>query len=228
MRLLDLFCGAGGAAMGYHQAGFTEIVGVDIIPQPNYPFTFIQADALTPPVDLDYFDLIHASPPCQAYSITAKAFPHLRNRRYPTLVEPTQTMLAGRPYVIENVPGAPLRADIILCGSMFGLASFDPDMDRVMYLRRHRLFEMSFPMMSAPDQCRQYAGAIAGVYGGGGLERADALAGRTRRGGYTPKADVRREIMRMPWATMKEVNEAIPPAYTRFIGEQFLAQRQSS
>jgi len=223
LRLLDLFCGAGGAAVGYHQAGFTDIVGVDIVPQPNYPFTFIQGDALQPPVHLEDFDLIHASPPCQAYSITALAFPHLRDRHYPELIEPTQTMLAHYPYVIENVPGAPIRPDVILCGSMFELSTHDPDMDRTMWLRRHRLFETTFPLMSPPDQCRQHAGSIAGVYGGGGLERADAIAGRTRRGGYTPKADVRRALMNIPWATMKEVNEAIPPAYTKFIGEQFLS-----
>jgi DNA (cytosine-5)-methyltransferase 1 len=225
VRLLDLFCGAGGAAMGYHQAGFTEIVGVDIEPQPNYPFEFVQGDVLQPPVRLEDFDLIHASPPCQAYSITAKAFPHLRKRRYPMLVEPIQEMLADHSHVIENVPGAPLRADVILCGSMFGLSAFDPDMDRTMHLRRHRLFQTSFPLMAPPDMCRQHAGSIAGVYGGGGLERADALAGRTRRGGYTPKADVRRALMEMPWASMKECNEAIPPAYTKFIGEAFISQK---
>lgn len=232
MRLLDLYCGAGGAAMGYSQAGFTEIVGVDIHPQPNYPFEFHEHDALEV---LDRmkawpnreFDLIHASPPCQAYSIAGRAFPHLRDGRYPDLIGLTRDLLeaSGVPYVIENVPGAPLRPDLILCGSMFGLSAHDPDMGRMMYLKRHRIFEASFPMMSPADTCNQYRGNIAGVYGGGGNDRKRALRDkRTQRGGYTPKADVRRELMGMPWATMKEVNEAIPPAYTKFIGEAFLAQ----
>ena len=224
MRLLDLFCGAGGAAVGYHQAGFTEIVGVDIVPQPNYPFVFVQGDALTPPVRLEDFDLIHASPPCQAYSITTKAFPHLRKRGYPALIEQVRSLIDGLPSVIENVPGAPMRSDVILCGSMFGLAAYDPDMGRIMHLRRHRLFELSFSAMSPPDGCREHAGNIAGVYGGGGIERAQAIRGETRRGGYTPRAAIRRDLMGMEWATMKETNEAIPPAYTEFIGEQFLAQ----
>ena len=224
MRLLDLFCGAGGAAMGYHRAGFDEIIGIDIVDQPNYPFEFIQADALTHP--LEGFDLVHASPPCQAYSVAGLAFPILRSGRYPALIEPIRERLQGRSYVIENVPGAPLRADIILCGSMFGLSVFDPDMGRVMHLRRHRLFEATFPMLSPADTCRQHRGNIVGVYGGGGNDRTRSLRDkRTQRGGYTPKADVRRAVMGIPWATMKEVNEAIPPAYTEYIGRAFLEQQ---
>ena len=101
-RLLDLFCGAGGAAVGYHRAGFTEIVGVDIKPQPRYPFTFIQADAMTYP--LDGFDAIHASPPCQGYSIM-KNLPWLRHRVYPLLILPTRERLAasGGPYMIQKL-----------------------------------------------------------------------------------------------------------------------------
>ena len=117
MRLLDLFCGAGGAAMGYHRAGFDEIVGIDIVPQPNYPFTFVQGDALVPPIDLDAFDLIHASPPCQAYSI-ANRLGHMDATRYPRFIEPTRALLAGRVSVIENVEGAPLVEPYTLCGSM--------------------------------------------------------------------------------------------------------------
>lgn len=135
MRLLDLFFGAGGAAMGYHQAGFTEIVGVDINPQPNYPFKFQQLDALDVLVSsyLDEFDLIHTSPPCQSYS---RAMKHLSHPQ-PMLVEKVRRHLeaSGKPWVIENVPGAPLTtADdlfgshgIILCGTSFG-----------MRIRRHR------------------------------------------------------------------------------------------
>ncbi len=221
--LLDLFSGAGGAAMGYHQAGF-DVVGVDIVPQPRYPFDFIQGDALSPPVDLEAFDLIHASPPCQAYSITGRAFPHLRGR-HPKLLALVRDMIKHLPYVIENVPGAPMRSDVVLCGSMFGCSAYDADMGKVMWLKRHRLFEASFPMMAPPDMCEAHRGRIAGVYGGGGIKRAQALASKTRRGGYTPRADVRRELMDMPWATMKECNEAIPPAYTEYIGRAWLDQQ---
>ena len=135
-RLLDLFCGAGGAAVGYHQMGF-EVVGVDIALQPNYPFPFIQADALT--LDqcfLAAFDVIHASPPCQAYSDLAAR--NGNGDSWPKLIEPIRTMLSdvGKPYVIENVDGAPLQDYIVLCGTMFpGL--------RVL---RHRLFESNVAM----------------------------------------------------------------------------------
>jgi DNA (cytosine-5)-methyltransferase 1 len=131
-RLLDLFCGAGGCSAGYERAGF-EVVGVDIEPQPNYPFEFHQADALTFP--RDGFDVIHASPPCQAFS----ALKHLTTREHPRLVEPARAMLreSGLPYVIENVVGAPLLSPVMLCGSGFGLD-----------VQRHRLFETNFPVMS--------------------------------------------------------------------------------
>ncbi len=223
MKILDLFCGAGGASMGYHQAfPDAQIIGIDNQPQRNYPFIFIQADALDPPVNLSDFDLIHASPPCQAYSIAGRAFPDLRDGRYPDLIPAVRDMIEDFSYVIENVPGAPLNDPAILCGSMFGLSAYDADKGRVMHLRRHRLFEMSFPILTPPDTCAANRGSIAGVYGGGGNDRKRALRDkRTQRGGYTPKADVRRALMGIPWATMKEVNEAIPPAYTRFIGESF-------
>ena len=131
MKLLDLFCGAGGAAMGYHRAGFDDITGVDIKPMPRYPFKFIQGDAL------EYlaahgaeYDVIHASPPCQAYSIMQHAN-HMR-KDHPDLVDSVRDALkqTGKPWIIENVPGAPLIDPILLCGLSFGL--------RVI---RHRLFE---------------------------------------------------------------------------------------
>ena len=134
-RLLDLFCGAGGAGMGYSWAGF-DVVGVDVNPQPNYPFEFHQADALAYP--LDGFDAIHASPPCQAYSRLRRMRP---GKYYPDLVEATRARLvaADRPYAIENVPGAPLLSPLLLCGEYFGLGAMCDGGWRP--LRRHRLFE---------------------------------------------------------------------------------------
>lgn len=215
--LLDLFCCEGGAAMGYHRAGF-DVIGVDINPQSNYPFTFVQADALNPPFRLSAFDAIHASPPCQAY--TFATIQH-RHNDYPELVEPTRAVVAatGLPYVIENVPSAGLaesptldgRDGVVLCGSMFG-------MQRV---RRHRVFESNVPL-SAPGRCRHE-------------EQADVLAitghseqGRTMKAQGTEYdaslwgLDARREAMGMPWASRDGVSEAIPPAYTEHIGQQLL------
>ena len=139
-RLLDLFCCAGGAAKGYNQAGF-DIVGVDITPQPNYPFPFVQADALQlDPKFLLSFDAVHASPPCQSYSVLAKRTGN--GSSWPRLIEPVREMLvqSGLPYVIENVVGAPLLNPIQLCGTMFpGL--------RVL---RHRLFEVNVEVVPPP------------------------------------------------------------------------------
>jgi DNA (cytosine-5)-methyltransferase 1 len=210
---LDLFCGAGGAAVGYHQAGFTEIVGVDIEPQPNYPFTYIQGDALEPPVRLEDFDLIHASPPCQRFSDLA--YRNGNGHEWPDLIGPTRDLLeaSGRPYVIENVEGAPLRHPVLLCGTMFpGL--------RVI---RHRLFEASFPietpghgrhpLVFTHDKRKAHYGRLdqdtsfVQVTGGGNCTVANA-----------------RDAMGAGWMTKAELNEAIPPAYGQWIGEQFLDQ----
>ena len=208
MRLLDLFCGAGGAAMGYSRAGFDEIVGIDINPQPNYPFTFIQGDALQPPVDLSAFDLIHASPPCQAYSFAT--IQH-RHNDYPDLVGATQHLLAGCHYVIENVEGAPLGASITLCGSTMGL-------DR---LRRHRIFETSWPMMSpgCNHSILREPLAVAGH-----SDQGRSYKNRTLPHGIA----ARREAMGIDWMTRDELSEAIPPAYTEYLGRQFLAQQAAA
>src|SRR5262252_358856 len=151
-RLLDLFCGAGGAAMGYWRAGF-DVTGVDVVPQPSYPFTFVQADALAYP--LDGFDAVHASPPCQAYSV---ATGNARRGDHVDLYEPVRRRLeaSGLPWVIENVIGAPYRQGVVLCGSMFGLR-----------VRRHRNFEASF-LMLAPACDHATQGRPLGVYGAGG------------------------------------------------------------
>lgn len=204
MKLLDLFCGAGGAAMGYHRAGFTEIVGVDIVAQKNYPFTFVQADALQPPFDLAGFDLIHASPPCQAYSVMTK-----NALNHPDYIDQVRIMLemGGKPYVIENVANAPLLGGARLCGSMFGLD-----------IQRHRYFESTWLVMSPPCNHQWTEGRPWTVTGHSG-------GGKYKHSWKHRNADHAADLLGMPrGGTVAEYVEAIPPAYTQFIGEQFLAQ----
>jgi DNA (cytosine-5)-methyltransferase 1 len=224
-RLLDLFCGAGGAAMGYHRAGF-DVVGVDIKPQPHYPFKFIQADALEFMRDylvhdvtrLDDFDAIHASPPCQAYSVTR----HAHRKEHPELVDDVRPLLerARVPWVMENVVGAPLQNPFVLCGTMFDLKADDPT--GPLFLRRHRLFESShLVFLPRPCECAAWKRAglgIGGVYSGGSSDRTHAKL--VRHGGYTPAASVRRELMGIDWTNQDELSQAIPPAYTEWIGTQ--------
>jgi DNA (cytosine-5)-methyltransferase 1 len=209
-RLLDLFCGAGGAAMGYHSAGF-EVVGVDIKPQPRYPFEFHQADALALmrgwALSLrPCFQAIHASPPCQRYS-RQTAQHRSRATDHPDLVEPTRKLLeaTGLPWVIENVEGAPLENSVTLCGSMFGLG-----------VRRHRLFEANFPI-TQPECDHPGQGPIVTVTGNpGGSSKRDG----SRRFGNTASW---RMAMVIDWMTGKELAQAIPPAYTEHIGRQLYA-----
>jgi len=210
-RLLDLFCCEGGAAMGYQRAGF-DVVGVDITPQRRYPFPMIVADALRPPVRLEDFDAIHASPPCQRYSTATNATGDPDD--WPDLVEPVRQMLedSGRPYVIENVAGAPLRPDLTLCGSMFGAR-----------YRRHRVFELGRWTIWGAPTCRhadqRRGGPIVDVTGNAGGPN------QTPRPGFPIKyhdADHARHVMGMPWASRHGCVEAIPPAYTAFIGAQLL------
>ena len=207
--LLDLFCGADGAAEGYHRAGF-DVVGVDIDPQPNYPFEFVQADALYPPFDLSSFDAIHASPPCQAYSFATVQH---RHNDYPDLVAPTRDLLvkAGRPYVIENVPGAPLGYSITLCGSTLGL-------DRI---RRHRHFETSWMMMSPGCDHSRLREPLTVV---GHSEQGRTWNERTLPHGQK----AREEAMGIDWMNRDELSEAIPPAYTEWIGAQLLAHLEAA
>jgi len=215
-KCLDLFCGAGGAAMGYHRAGF-EVVGVDIKPQPRYPFEFIQADIMT--FSLEGYDFIHASPPCQGYSTLAAMHPQ---RIWPKLIDRVRErlMAIGVAYAIENVETAPLnRASdlfgnhgVMLCGSMFNLR-----IERG-YLRRHRLFETSFPIPQPP--CH-HKGRAVGVYGHGGHTKKHRML-------YKEEAA---EIMQIDWMNRDELSQAIPPAYTEFIGHQamqYLKQRVSA
>lgn len=210
-RLLDLFCGAGGAAMGYARAGF-DVVGVDINPQPHYPFEFHQADAMTYP--LDGFDAIHASPPCQGYSVTAS----LHDVAYPRLIEPVRDRLlaAGVPFIIENVPGAPLRDWVRLCGSSFGLG-----------VRRHRLFETSWFIMWPPQCTHWLQPEPIDVTGTGGP--ADRLPGQ--RGGIHRKPRNlahAREVMGIDWMRRPELGEAVPPAYTEYIGQQLMIEMEAA
>lgn len=216
-RLLDLFSGGGGAAMGYHRAGF-DVLGVDINRQPNYPFPFVQMDAIEyvkalwreqqrgNPVP---FDVIHASPPCQAYTRKAADWGRKRNHwiEHPDLVAPTRTWLVAlnRPWVIENVPGAPLNAQLMLCGTMFGLA-----------IRKHRLFESSESLPLAPRPCSDHSECYNPWQGKGrsaaklreamGIDWLPISGGASRKAGYTG-----------------DLFNAIPPAYTEWIGTQLLA-----
>lgn len=219
MKILDLFCGAGGAGEGYHRAGFT-VTGVDIIMQPEYPHRFVQADAL------DYaaehwreYDAIHASPPCQVHSVMKS----LHNKNYIDLVPDTRELLRdiGLPYIIENVPGAPLIDPVVLCGSMFGLIF--PDIDgKPLKLLRHRLFESNMPIIDAGHCEHDHDAITATVIGTGGdcsLEYRD----RPGRGTYMPGLEQRRGLMGMPWASRPGISQAIPPVYTEFLGRQLLA-----
>lgn len=206
-RLLDLFCGAGGAAMGYWRAGF-DVVGVDIEHQKNYPFEFHRADALEFP--LEGFDAIHASPPCQAFSDLR----HMHNAlEHVDLLTPTRIRLKdyGLPYVIENVEGAPMRDHVTLCASSMRLGLADGSAE----LRRHRHFETSFPVMVMPC-AHGWAGRVIGVYGGHGRDR------RRTKSTQNFTVEQRREAMGISWMTGGELSQAIPPAYTEFIGRYLM------
>jgi DNA (cytosine-5)-methyltransferase 1 len=217
-RLLDLFCGAGGAAVGYHRAGF-EVVGIDIEPQPNYPFEFWRGDALkvveimvdggglqSAIYDRDWA-AIHASPPCQAFSGSQV----IRGREHPDLITPLRPLLeeTGLSWVIENVEGAPLRPDYRLCGTMFNLGI--PSRG---YLKRHRIFETSFEPPDLSLQCQHpYGLRSIGVYGHTGSKATGNTSGNH---GWLV-ADWR-EAMGIDWMTRDELAQAIPPAYTEHIG----------
>lgn len=200
--------------MGYHWAGF-EMTGVDNRPQPRYPFEFVQADALEYVTKYGHlYDFIHASPPCQPFSTIAKqqvVRGNLGADAYEDLIEPTRELLmtSGKPYVIENVRGAPLKTMIQLCGSSFGLD-----------VRRHRLFESNLLLFGMPcdhswqtprfrslDKRRDTLASVVGVYG---------------HCNYAGELHVRRAAMGIDWMSADELSEAIPPAYTEFIGEQLI------
>lgn len=204
LRVLDLCCGAGGASWGYHLTGAT-VTGVDIAPQPRYPFPFHQADALTFP--LDGYDVVHASPPCQRFSDLAH-----RNgnaHEWPDLIAPLRERLQawGGVYVIENVEGAPLHDPITLCGTMFP----------TLRVIRHRLFECNRQLVAPPhrkhplvfthDKRKPHYGK---------LDQARAFVQVT--GGGNATVANKRAAMDIGWMNGAELNEAIPPAYTQWVG----------
>lgn len=247
-RLLDAFCGAGGCSMGYHRAGF-DVVGVDIKPMPRYPFEFHQGDAIEFIREHGHeFDVIHASPPCQAFT-ALRTMPNAKP--HDDLLTPTRALLKeiGLPYVIENVPGAPMSNYITLCGSMFDLGTGEAE------LRRHRLFEIE-PMPLFVPQCRHgWRAKVIGVYGGHDRDRrrtrpatvgvygdgngrdyrrqpatitvtGHAGGASVRDGTQQFSTDERREAMGIDWMNGDQLSQAIPPAYTEWIGRQLINSLQ--
>ena len=213
MKLLDLFCGVGGASVGYAEAGF-EVHGVDLKHGKRYPFTYLRADVLDVLMDNEYiqqFDVIHASPPCQTHSITQ----HLRKAQGKStnkldLIPETRAALiaSGKPYIIENVPGSPLINPIQLCGSSFGLK-----------VRRHRLFESNMDLIGSVCD-HKLQGRPVGVYG--------SLNDQIPNGGRTATTiDEARDAMGMQWAIWTELVEAIPPVFTKYLGEQVTRSRHA-
>jgi DNA (cytosine-5)-methyltransferase 1 len=203
MKALDLFCGAGGASMGLHQAGF-NVSGVDINPQPRYPFNFVQGDALVYP--LDGFDFIWASPPCQRYTMAQNAAKNAHN--HPDLIPPIRERLrqSGKLFVIENVVGAPLENAQMICGLAIGLR-----------VKRHRLFESNafFLVPGCGDHSQDYFVIFGHEV-------------RNRRHGVTAgrknKIAEGRKAMGIDWMTRAELSEAIPPLYSEIIGQQIIRQ----
>jgi DNA (cytosine-5)-methyltransferase 1 len=214
MKVLDLFCGAGGASTGYHRAGF-EVTGIDVKHGKRYPFKYLRLDVRElQPSDLAEYDLIHASPPCQTHSIT-------RNLRIAQgnstskldLLEPTRKLLeaSGKPYIIENVPGAPLINPVQLCGSSFKLK-----------VRRHRHFESNMKLVGSICNHKEQ-GKPVGVYGAMNdtAQGLDKTTGKYVIGGSTAKTiEEAREAMGIDWMIWGELVEAIPPVYTEYLGKQ--------
>jgi DNA (cytosine-5)-methyltransferase 1 len=232
LRVLDLFCGAGGAAVGLHRAGLTEIVGVDIEDQPDYPFEFIKADATDPPVKIEDFDLIWASPPCQLFSSATSPRKHGNRARhgkeYPNLIPKVRELLklSGRPYIIENVPQAPLNKSLILCGKMFGLKVY-----------RHRIFEIFGFRCEQPRHPPHIWSSMKGeifcicgdtpISPGFGMRK---VARREHRKKW--KEAIFKEDITTTWQKAMDVphiknrlmiSEAIPPAYSEYIGRAAMA-----
>ncbi|MFJ9826033.1 DNA methylase [Streptomyces sp. NPDC101160] len=222
--LLDLFCCAGGAAMGYHLAGF-DVVGVDIAPRPNYPFTFVQADALEYLADLiatgeiERYAIAHSSPPCQAECALTIGTNRSRGwgRDHADLVPPTRILLeaSGLPYVIEQPNGrAEIRKDLTLCGEMFSLG-----------VLRHRNFELGRWTVARPAHVK-HRGRVRGWRHGEFFDGPYVAA--YGNGGGKPTVPELQAAMGITWTDVREeLTEAIPPAYSRWIGAAFLAQTRT-
>jgi DNA (cytosine-5)-methyltransferase 1 len=240
MKALDLFCCDGGAATGLSRAGFTKIVGIDKDPHPNYPFEFIQADATDPPVVVDDFDFIWASPPCQGYSVGTLGWRN-QGKEYPDLVSATRAFLntTNKPWVIENVPQAPIKKHLLLCGQMFKLP-----------IIRHRIFEISGFRAEQPRHPHHFdsvnKGSLicvaTGTDGVGGFgfrnkeERAEAR--KRKKSKYIQVAGHGGDgwsstIKSWQWAMgihhitdKKFLAEAVPPAYSEYIAKEFFRTRE--
>jgi DNA (cytosine-5)-methyltransferase 1 len=197
--------------MGYSRAGWA-VLGVDKVVQPRYPFDFVQGDAIQFVLDHGHkFDAIHASTPCHDFTdLVSRSGPDGTAWMLPAM---RQALIStGRPWVMENVPAAPMRADITLCGSMFNLGAGGR------MLKRHRIFESNIPLTAPVDRCAEHAlagGLFGGVYGDGG--------GGQQTRGYKFYAAESREAMGIDWMRRPELSQALPPAYTEHIGRQLLA-----
>lgn len=245
--LLDLFCGAGGASMGYYLAGF-EVIGVDLKYQRNYPFTFIQGDAIeimrrlvhretVQGIRLSDIAAIHASPPCQ-FGTALKAL-HKNSGytdKHQNLIPSIRSAMtiSGKPFVIENVEGArrELRSPFMLCGTMFGLRTSEGSQ-----LRRHRWFEYSWSSLILVPRCNHNDGSAIGVHGGGqhpARRRPATILVNGSSGGKSNRDNIdhygvsaRREAMGIDWTSGAELSQAIPPAYTKFIGGYLMSYLQN-
>jgi DNA (cytosine-5)-methyltransferase 1 len=252
-KLLDLCCCEGGASRGYDRAGF-DVYGADLFQyvdkngkrrgytRSRYPYpshqgdvvlllcrlltgekvTFTHHEGTVEELGLEDFTVIAASPPCQFYSITK----HSHSNEHPDLVGPIRWLLrqTGLPYVMENVPGAPLENPLILCGAEFNLVATDED-GRLLHLKRHRLFESNlFLYGNGGCQCTSFKRrgiGVGGAYGGGSVDRTHAK--EVRRGGYTPGKAVREALLGINWMTQNGLSQSIPPAYTEHIGRQLIS-----
>lgn len=237
-KLLDLFSCEGGAARGYDLAGF-DVYGVDLDPkfQKRYPYPFYAGDAVavlrhliaggsigfatkdgrTVDLRLGDFSAVHASPPCQAYSITK----HSHGKAHPELIEPTRDALdaSGLPYAVENVVGAPLLNPVTLCWSMFRAPGSVLDLDGTpLRMERHRLFESNINLTTPTWHSHDKSVQVAGAYGGGSADRSHAKF--VRRGGYTPSKEVRAALLEIDWMTLHGLSQSIPPFYSEWVGLQ--------
>jgi DNA (cytosine-5)-methyltransferase 1 len=209
LRALDLFCCAGGAGKGLAEAGF-DVTGVDIAPQPRYQFRFLQADALT--VELDGFDFVWASPPCQGFTAYKRRPGHVAERpnQIPAVREKLRAW--GGPYVIENVPGAPLENPLVLCGSMFGLD-----------VQRHRIFECNFPVLAPPCDHSRWTPRFPPATNRTNL-RKTVEVGVWR----IPLETQQRAMGGLEWMELHELSQAIPPAYSEFLARAWMRTQRKA